>query len=53
MMSNRNVAIVGVGLIGRAWAAIVAVWGLGMAGLLTAMAMRRRIERRALELEAP
>lgn len=36
-----------------AWAAIVAVWGLGMAGLLTSMAMRRRIERRAVELEAP
>lgn len=36
-----------------AWAAIVAVWVLGMAGLLTSMAMRRRIERRAVELEAP
>ena len=36
-----------------AWAAIVAVWVLGMVGLLTSMAMRRRIERRAVELEAP
>ena len=36
-----------------AWAAIVAVWVLGMAGLLTSMAMRRRIDRRAVELEAP
>ena len=36
-----------------AGAAIVAVWVLGMAGLLTSMAMRRRIERRAVELEAP
>lgn len=36
-----------------AWAAIVAVWVLGMTGLLTSMAMRRRIERRAVELEAP
>lgn len=36
-----------------AWAAIVAVWGLGMAGLLTSMAMRRRIDRRAVQLRAP
>lgn len=36
-----------------AWAAIVAVWVLGMAGLLTSMAMRRRIDRRAVQLRAP